>query len=101
MTILGGAHAEVQRNNLRILGRYEPDMRRIETQFRPVATPTEGQMADYAVKLVSQGIIPPQQARKDLGYSQEERKQMEHWDLTNINDPFVSRITREDAAQEV
>lgn len=98
-TSLGGAHAEVQRNNLRILGRYTPAMRRIETQFRPVATPTEGQMADYAVKLTSQGIIPPQQARKDLGYSQEERRQMERWDRTNLNDPFISRMTREDASE--
>lgn len=53
------------------------------------------------MKLVSQGIIPPQQARKDLGYSQEERRQMERWDRTNLADPFISRITREDDAGEV
>lgn len=101
VTVLGGAHAEVQRNNLRILGRYKREMRRIETQFRPVATASEGQLSDYAMKLVSQRIIPPQQARKDLGYSQEERRQMERWDRTNLADPFISRITREDDAGEV
>ncbi|MGY5764975.1 phage portal protein [Brachybacterium sp. DNPG3] len=100
-TILGAAHAEVQRNNLRILGRYSREHRRIETQFRPVATPSEGQMADYAMKLVSQGIIPPQQARKDLGYSQEQRRQMEHWDRQNLTDPFISRMNREDGIEGV
>lgn len=92
VTVLGGAHAEVQRNNLRILGQYTPEMRRIETQFRPVATASEGQMADYSMKLVSQRIIPPQQARKDLGYSQEERKQMERWDRMNLTDPYLAHI---------
>lgn len=101
VTVLGGAHAEVQRNNLRILGKFKPEMRRIETQFRPVATSSEGQLSDYAMKLVSQRIIPPQQARKDLGYSQEERRQMERWDLQNLNDPYVSRVLREDDAGEV
>lgn len=95
VTVLGGAHAEVQRNNLRILGRYTPEMRRIETQFRPVATASEGQMADYSMKLVGQRIIPPQQARKDLGYSQEERKQMDRWDQMNLTDPFLARSDRE------
>lgn len=95
VTVLGGAHAEVQRNNLRILGRYTPEMRRIETQFRPVATASEGQMADYSMKLVGQRIIPPQQARKDLGYSQEERRQMERWDQMNLTDPFLARSDRE------
>lgn len=95
VTVLGGAHAEVQRNNLRILGQYTPEMRRIETQFRPVATASEGQMADYSMKLVGQRIIPPQQARKDLGYSQEERRQMERWDRMNLTDPFLARNDRE------
>lgn len=95
VTVLGGAHAEVQRNNLRILGKYTPEMRRIETQFRPVATASEGQMADYSMKLVGQRIIPPQQARKDLGYSQEERRQMERWDRMNLSDPYLAHIDGE------
>lgn len=101
VTVLGGAHAEVQRNNLRVLGRFTPEMRRIETQFRPVATASEGQLSDYAMKLVSQGIIPPQQARKDLGYTQEERRRMEVWDRQNLTDPFITRMTREDDTGEV
>lgn len=101
VTILGGAHSEVQRNNLRIMGLYKPEMRRIETQFRPVATASEGQLSDYAMKLVTAGIIPPQQARKDLGYSQEERRRMEEWDRVNLSDPFLTRLTREDASEEV
>lgn len=95
VTVLGGAHAEVQRNNLRLLGRYDSSMVRLETQFRPVATPTESQMADYAMKLVSQRVIPPQQARKDLGYTQEERNRMDEWDRKNLTDPFLARNDRE------
>lgn len=101
VTVLGGAHAEVQRNNLRILGRYDKSMSRIETQFRPVATPTEGQQADYAMKLVSQRIIPPQQARRDLGYTQEERNRMDVWDRQNLTDPFLARTDREVDVEEV
>lgn len=100
VTVLGGAHAEVQRNNLRILGRYDKSMSRIETQFRPVATPTEGQQADYAMKLVSQRIIPPQQARRDLGYTQEERNRMDVWDRQNLTDPFLARTDREVDVEE-
>ena len=100
VTVLGGAHAEVQRNNMRILGRYEKSMSRIETQFRPVATPTENQQADYAMKLVSQNIIPPQQARKDLGYTQEERRRMDEWDRLNLTDPFLARTGREVDVEE-
>lgn len=100
VTVFGGAYAEVQRNNLRILDRYDRSMSRIETQFRPVATPTEGQQADYAVKLVSQRIIPPQQARKDLGYTQEERNRMDVWDRQNLTDPFLARTDREVDVEE-
>ena len=101
VTVLGGAWAEVQRNNLRILGRKDANLARIETQFAPVGTPTQSQQSDYAMKLVTAGVIPPQQARMDLGYTQEERKRMDTWDRQNLNDPFISRISREDTSQEV
>lgn len=101
VTVLGGAWAETARNQLRVLKQYTPEMVGIETNFRPVATPTIAQVADASVKLVQQGVIPPQQARIDLGYTPEERTRMEAWDRVNLTDPFLARTDREVDVQEV
>lgn len=55
---------------------------RMETVWRDPATPTYAAKADAAAKLYANGsgVIPIQQARIDMGYTPEQRKQMEQWD---------------------
>lgn len=55
---------------------------RMEALWRDPATPTFAAKADAVTKLYNngQGIIPKERARIDLGYSVEERKQMDEWD---------------------
>lgn len=94
-TFIGGALAEVQRNNWMIMGRPLNELRGLETTWRNPATPTRAQEADASVKLVQAKVIPPQQARKDLNYSPSEREQMEEWDRLNAMDPFFERTMRD------
>jgi len=49
----------------------------LETVWRDPETRTVAQAADAAVKLVQSGIVPPQQARIDLGYSPVQQAAME------------------------
>lgn len=65
-----------QRLGLAIMGRDPADADRLETVWRPVATPTVAQMADASVKLHAEGIIDTEQARVDCGYTVGERKAM-------------------------
>jgi hypothetical protein len=65
-------------------GRLDVNWRRIETIWRDPATPTVAQKADATVKLTGgKPIIPPQQARIDLGYTPTEIDNMDKWDKEN------------------
>lgn len=58
------------------------DSFRMETVWRDPSTPTYASKADAASKLYAngQGVIPLEQARIDMGYTPEQRRQMEEWD---------------------
>lgn len=80
-TTFGGAHEEVQRHMIeRMVGRFVPEARRLETVWRDASTPTVAQKADAVVKKFQARIIPLEQARIDLGYSPEQRRQMSEFD---------------------
>ena len=98
--ISGGSLEDVQRNNWMIMGRDVKELDNLETSWRNPATPTKAQEADASVKLVQAKVIPPQQARKDLDYSPEERSEMETWDRQNALDPFYARHNEETGGQE-
>lgn len=55
---------------------------RMETVWRDPGTPTYQAKADAVTKLYANGngIIPLEQARIDMGYTPEQRRQMEEWD---------------------
>jgi hypothetical protein len=74
-------------------GAEDPKAYRLETEWRDAATPTTAQKADAAVKLVAAGIIPVEQAREDLGYTQEQRDRM-----VEMDDRAASRILGGDLA---
>lgn len=55
---------------------------RMETVWRNPGTPTYQAKADGVTKAYAngQGVIPLEQARIDMGYTPEQRRQMEEWD---------------------
>lgn len=57
-------------------------MYRLEALWADPSTPTYAAKADAATKLYGQGmgVIPREQARIDMGYSVETRRQMREWD---------------------
>ena len=92
---------QVQRLALMELGRDEdarPKM--IETIWRDPSTPTIAQKADAIVKLVQakdssgRSILPIEQARDDLGYTDIEQDHMRDWDQNAIQDAQIDAAMR-------
>ncbi|TCO56789.1 phage portal protein [Actinocrispum wychmicini] len=88
--IFGGPWEQAMRIALLVMdGNIPRDARRMEVLWRDPATPTFAAKADAVVKLATAStpdgrpIIPVERARIDLGYSAEERRQMETWDKDN------------------
>lgn len=101
---------QVQRLVLMELGRDEdakPKM--IETVWRDPSTPTIAQKADAIIKLVGtkdatgRSVIPIEQARDDLGYTDIEQSRMRDWDENVVVDAQINAAMREfdDAAQRI
>lgn len=81
--MFGGAWEEVMRLCLRVLDReVPPEMARLETVWRDPATPTFAAKADAVTKLYSNGmgIIPKEFARIEMGFTDEQRREMREWD---------------------
>lgn len=82
--MLGEAWEQVMRVALLVMGnQLTIDDFRMETVWRDPSTPTVAAKADAASKLYNSGngVIPKQQARLDMGYTPEQIRQMEDWDL--------------------
>lgn len=68
--VFGEAWEDVMRLALEVAdGGIPEEARRLETIWRDAATPTVAQKADAAVKLTQAGVIDPEQAQEDLGYT--------------------------------
>jgi hypothetical protein len=85
--IFGEAWEQAMRIALLVMDGVVPkDAFRMETLWRDPSTPTYAAKADAAVKLATaitpdgRAVIPVERARIDLGYSDEERREMEQWD---------------------
>ena len=79
----GGAWEQVMRLGLQIIDGHVPDeYNRLETQWRDPSTPTVAARADAVYKMYDKGdgIIPKDYARRALGYTPEERAEMEQLD---------------------
>lgn len=88
----------VQRLVLLTMGRADDiELKRIETLWSDPATPTVAQKADAIVKLVQakdgqgRSILPIEQAREDLGYSQQAQDRMRDWDANSMADPQLTQ----------
>lgn len=96
-TSFGGGWQNVQRHVAhRMTGRQMREMRLVETQWRDAGTPTVAQKADAVVKKFQSRIIPLEQARIDLGYSPEQRRQMREYDNEERNGVFSSILRATD-----
>lgn len=92
--ILGARWEQVQRLMLLNLGDRKAGDRpeQIETIWRDPSTPTISQKADAIVKLVQakdstgRSLLPIEQARKDLGYTEIEQGHMRDWDENTLTD---------------
>ena len=81
--LFGNAWERVMRMAMLVTdGSVPAEAHRMESLWRDPATPTFAAKADAVTKLYNngQGVIPKERARIDLGYSVEERKQMNEWD---------------------
>jgi hypothetical protein len=83
--VFGGALEQAMRVAYKVMNsgsEIPPEMYRMESIWRDPSTPTYAAKADAAAKLYANGtgVIPRERARIDMGYSVEERKEMEQWD---------------------
>lgn len=105
--LFGGSWEQVMRLAMRVMGQEVPaEMNRLEIVWRDPSTPTYAAKADAAVKLYGngQGVIPKEQARIDMGYTQEQREAMREWDDQEERDSLrlaetMARMQARTAAQ--
>jgi hypothetical protein len=93
---------QVQRLVLMNMGREDDAQpKQIETIWRDPSTPTVAQKADAIMKLVTtkdntgRSILPIEQARKDLGYTDIEQDRMRDWDDNVTLDPQIAAAGRQ------
>lgn len=78
--MFGGSWEAVMRLAMRVMGReVPPEFSRLEAVWRDPSTPTYAAKADGVTKLYANGmgIITKRRAREDMGYSEEEIREME------------------------
>jgi hypothetical protein len=97
--IFGAAWEQAMRIALLIMdGSIPAGAHRMESLWRDPATPTYAAKADAVVKLATAAtpdgrpVIPVQRARVDLGYSVEERREMEAWDSESSASQLASLV---------
>lgn len=94
-TYLGGSWEDVQRLVLRFKNNaWDAAAEGLETVWRDPSTPTVAQVADAKVKLVQVGILPIEQARIDLGYTQSQRDNMLEMDARAKSNPDIANLAR-------
>lgn len=113
--IFGGSWEQVMRIAMLVMDNELPaDSHRLETVWRNAATPTFAAVADAVVKLASattqsgEQLLPNEQARIELGYSVEDRRQMRQWDQESprqtiarvLQPPVFSDSTRSTVPEE-
>lgn len=79
--MFGQAWEEAMRLGMLVMdGTIPEDAYQLESVWRDPSTPTFAAKSDGVVKLQQAGIIPVEQARIEMGYSDVQRKQMREWD---------------------
>lgn len=104
--MFGQAWEEALRLGMLVIdGSIPQDAYKLETVWRDPSTPTFAAKADGVVKLHAEGVIPTEQARIEMGYTDVQREQMRIWDkddpmgalnklmMTNPPEPTVTSTT--------
>lgn len=82
--MFGRSWEEAMRLGMLVMdGKIPQDAYKLESVWRDPATPTFSAKADGITKLHAAGIIPTEQSRIDLGYTDLQREQMRVWDKEN------------------
>jgi hypothetical protein len=82
--LFGQSWEEAMRLGMLVIdGSIPQDSYKLETVWRDPSTPTFAAKSDGITKLHQQGIIPTEQARIDLGYSDIQRKEMAKMDKSD------------------
>lgn len=99
--LFGQSWEEAMRLGMLVIdGNIPRDSYKLETVWRDPSTPTFAAKADGTVKLHQQGIVPTEQARIDLGYSDVQRKEMSKMDKTDPVSQLNQLLFQQDTTQQ-
>lgn len=99
--LFGQSWEEAMRLGMLVIdGSIPQDAYKLETVWRDPSTPTFAAKADGTVKLHQQGIVPTEQARIDLGYSDVQRKEMSKMDKSDPVSQLNQLLFQQDTAQQ-
>jgi hypothetical protein len=99
--LFGQSWEEAMRLGMLVIdGTIPQDAYKLETVWRDPSTPTFAAKADGTVKLHQQGIVPTEQARIDLGYSDVQRKEMAKMDKSDPVSQLNQLLFQQDTAQQ-
>jgi hypothetical protein len=99
--MFGQSWEEAMRLGMLVIdGSIPQDSYKLETVWRDPSTPTFAAKSDGITKLHQQGIIPTEQARIDLGYSDVQRKEMQKMDKDDPVSQLNQLLFTQDATQQ-
>lgn len=99
--LFGQSWEEAMRLGMLVIdGDIPRDAYKLETVWRDPSTPTFAAKADGTVKLHQQGIVPTEQARIDLGYSDVQRKEMAKMDKSDPVSQLNQLMFQQDTTQQ-
>lgn len=99
--LFGQSWEEAMRLGMLVVdGSIPQDSYKLETVWRDPSTPTFAAKSDGITKLHQQGIIPTEQARIDLGYSDIQRKEMEKMDKSDPVSQLNQLLFTQEATQQ-
>jgi hypothetical protein len=99
--MFGQSWEEAMRLGMLVIdGSIPQDSYKLETVWRDPSTPTFAAKSDGITKLHQQGIIPTEQARIDLGYSDVQRKEMQKMDKDDPVSQLNQLLFTQEATQQ-
>lgn len=99
--MFGQSWEEAMRLGMLVIdGSIPQDSYKLETVWRDPSTPTFAAKSDGITKLHQQGIIPTEQARIDLGYSDVQRKEMSKMDKSDPVSQLNQLMMQNDFTQQ-
>lgn len=99
--LFGQSWEEAMRLGMLVIdGKIPQDSYKLETVWRDPSTPTFAAKADGTVKLHQAGVIPTEQARIDLGYSDIQRREMAKMDESDPVSQLNQLLFQQETTQQ-